>query len=82
MPRNVTPRCIIDPVQVVPLFAFTAAQREQIIGALPCVSGDQLEFIAGLERCARTFLWLRNQYRERLLNKTPRWPKSVSCRAI
>lgn len=65
MGRKVTPYCAIDPVQIVPPFGFTTAQRQQILHALPCVHGNETEFIAALARCARTFLWLRNQYRVR-----------------
>jgi len=65
MSRKIVPRRVCDPVQIVPPFAFTAAQRQQILDTLPCVHGDKCEFIAGLERCACTFLWLRNQYRAR-----------------
>jgi hypothetical protein len=65
MSRRNLPRCGCDPVQIVQPFHVTAAQRQQILDALPCVRGEESEFIAGLERCARTFLWLRNQYHAR-----------------
>jgi hypothetical protein len=62
MSRRIPPRRGCDPVQIVQPFGFTAAQRQQILDALPCVRGEASDFIAGLEHCARTFLWLRNQY--------------------
>jgi hypothetical protein len=65
MSRKIVLRRVCDPVQIVPPFTFTAAQHQQIFDTLPCVHGDECEFIAGLEHCARTFLWLRNQYRAR-----------------
>jgi|RhiMetdeSRZDD1v2_1073273.scaffolds.fasta_scaffold265944_2 hypothetical protein len=65
MPRKNAPRCVCDPVQIVPPFDFTAAQRRQILDALPCVPKEESEFIAGLERCAHSFLWRRNQYSAR-----------------
>ncbi len=65
MSRRNLPRCGCDPVQIVQPFGFTAAQRQQILDALPCVRAEESEFIAGLECCARRFLWLRNQYHAR-----------------
>jgi len=65
MSRRILPRGGYDPVQVVQPFRFTAAHRQQILDALPCVRGEESELIAGLQHCARTFLWLRNQYRAR-----------------
>jgi hypothetical protein len=65
MSRRILPRRGYDPVQIVQPFGFTAAQRQQILEPLPCVRGEESEFIAGLERCARTFLWLRNQHHAR-----------------
>src|SRR5262245_50330332 len=65
MSRTIVPRCVCDPVQRVPEFAFTAAQRQQIVHTLSCRLEKESEFIAGLERCARNFLWLRNQYSAR-----------------
>ena len=59
MSRRILPRRGCDPVQIVQPFGFTAAQRQQILDALPCVRGEESEFIAGLERCARRFLWRR-----------------------
>ena len=65
MTRKTVPRRICDPVQIVPEFGFTSAQRQQILHTLPCMCGNESEFIVGLERCARTFRWLRNQYSDR-----------------
>jgi hypothetical protein len=58
MSRKIVPRRVCDPVQIVP-------ERQQIPHAQSCQRGDESEFIAGLERCAGNFLWLRNQYRTR-----------------
>ena len=82
MSRRIPPRRDCDPVQIVQPFGFTAAQRQQILDALPRVRGQESEFIAGLERCAGKFLWLRNQYHAdgRKRSKTPPWPKSVTLR--
>lgn len=65
MSRRILPRRGCDPVQIVHPFGFTATQRQQIHDTLPCVRGEESEFIAGLERCAGKFLWLRNQYHAR-----------------
>lgn len=65
MSRRIPPRRGCDPVQIVQHFGFTAAQRRQILDALPRVRGEESEFIAGLEYCARRFLWVRNQYHAR-----------------
>ena len=65
MSRRILPRRGCDPVQIVHPFGFTATQRQQILDTLPCVRGEESEFIAGLERCAGKFLWLRNQYHAR-----------------
>jgi hypothetical protein len=65
MSRRNLPRGGYDPVQVVQPFRFTAAHRQQILDALPCLRGEESEFIAGLECCARMFVWLRDQYRAR-----------------
>jgi hypothetical protein len=65
MSKRILPRGGYDPVQVVQPFRFTAAHRQQILDALPCLRGEESEFIAGLECCARMFVWLRNQYRAR-----------------
>ena len=65
MSKKAAPRRVCDPVQIVPPFDFTAAQRQQLLHAVSCVHRDEFEFITGLESCARTFLWLRNQYSDR-----------------
>ena len=76
---KVAPCCSADPVQIVPPFGFTAEQREQIVTALPLAHGKGLDLIAALERCARNYLWLRNQYRARRTQAEQNtwWPKSV-----
>jgi hypothetical protein len=70
MPRRTLPHRGCDPVQIVQPFVFTAAQHQPILDALPCLRGEESEFIAGLERCARRFLWLRNQYHVARMDKT------------
>jgi hypothetical protein len=65
MPRKIKPRYNIDQVQKVPEFSFTGTQIEHLFALLPAAHGNRLKLIAQLECCARTFLWLRNQYRVR-----------------
>jgi hypothetical protein len=49
MPRRTLPHRGCDPVQIVQPFVFTAAQHQPILDALPCLRGEESEFIAGLE---------------------------------
>jgi hypothetical protein len=63
MTKRVKPRYVIDPVQVVPPFTFTEEHRQNIITASSCGFKNERKFIADLEPVARTYLWLRNQYR-------------------
>jgi hypothetical protein len=65
MKKRIVPRRTDDPVQTVPEFNFTADQRRLILQTLTCECVDESKLIAGLEHCARKFLWLHNQYRSR-----------------
>lgn len=63
MPRKTNPKYGVDPVQEVPPFSFTEVQMKQLLTALSVVKGDRADIIAQMEKCARDYLWLRNQYR-------------------
>jgi len=65
MPRKIRPRYGIDPVQEVQPFAFTDAQIECLFATLGPAKGGRHEIIAQLERCARDYIWLRNQNQEK-----------------
>jgi hypothetical protein len=64
MPRKISPKYGIDPVQEVPLFSFTDAQIERLC-AYAAVGRDRREMVAQLVRCARDYLWRLNQYRKK-----------------
>ena len=42
MSRRIPPPRGYDPVEIVHPFDFTAAQRQQILDALPCIRGQEL----------------------------------------
>jgi hypothetical protein len=65
MPKKITPKYGIDPVQEVPAFCFTDAQIEQLFDALRPAKGDRHEIMAQLERCARDYFWRRKQNQEK-----------------
>jgi hypothetical protein len=62
MPRKITPKYGIDPVQQILPFSFTSAGIEKLFAALQPMKGDRDEIIAQLEGCARHYIWLRDQY--------------------
>jgi hypothetical protein len=65
MPRKISPKYGIDPVQEVLTFSFTDAQIERLFKTLAPVKGDREQIIADLVSCARDYRWLRNQNREK-----------------
>jgi len=65
MPKKITPKYGIDPVQEVPAFSFTDAQIKQLFDALGPAKGGRHEIIAQLERCARDYFWRRKQNQEK-----------------
>jgi hypothetical protein len=64
MPRKIRAKYGIDPVQRVEPFSFTDAQIDRLIETLPPTKSNRADFIAQLERCARDYRWIRNQYQE------------------
>ena len=64
MPRKITPKNSIDPVQVVPAFSFSDADAEHLLNALQPVKGNRDAIIARLQECASEYLWRRNQNEE------------------
>ena len=61
MSKKIVPRRVCDPVQIVP--RSISLRHSVSRSSTPCPAYiETFEFIAGLARCARTFLWLRNQY--------------------
>jgi hypothetical protein len=64
MPRKTRAKYGIDPIQRVELFSFTDAQIERLFDALPPLQANRDDCIAQLEKCARDYLWIRNQYQE------------------
>lgn len=64
MSRKIRPRYGTDPVQVVPPFSFDDTQIAQLFAPLPAMKGDRGETVAQLERCARDYLWRRNQHQQ------------------
>jgi hypothetical protein len=65
MPRRIRPKYGIDPVQKVPAFSFTHDQIDLLFRALAPVQGDHAEIVPRLERCARGYLWRRDQHEQK-----------------
>jgi hypothetical protein len=65
MPTKIKPKYRNDPVQKVRSFSFPEDQIERLFDALVPVKGERYEIIGQLVKCARNYLQLRNQYREK-----------------
>src|ERR1700730_2041100 len=67
MPTKIWPKYGTETVQEVSAFSFTHDQAELLLKELAPREGNPKEIIsARLVRCARQYLWRRNQYREKL----------------
>ncbi len=65
MPRKIKPKYGIDPTQKVNPFSFTNPEIGRLIDALAPMKGNRKEIIAQLERHARDYVWLRDQYQQK-----------------
>jgi hypothetical protein len=65
MPKKIRPKYGSDPVQRVPAFSFTNDQIDRLFQALGPVQRNHAEIVARLKRCARDYLWRRNQYQQK-----------------
>jgi hypothetical protein len=64
MPNKVRARYGIEAVQVVPPFTFTDSQAGTLLARLSDKHGSAV-VVGQLQKCAREYLWVRNQYKMR-----------------
>jgi hypothetical protein len=65
MPRKVSPKYGIDPLQEVRPFSFESPQIELLVDLLQCTTGNHHAIVAQLSKCASDYIWLRNQNQEK-----------------